>query len=197
MLCTVPSYWSSPVKGVASKPPKNPKKSSDEVEIKPEIFKMEKPSRKEMEGPKTIRVVLRALVVSGTELPFFTDVSGSAALKGIASASTQYQPMRVRIAMGNEDIVTQKAAYENGMCRWNELIESSEFEVPEDFTQIPDIFVYLVNNAGKAISFYRLKPYITNESGVDVLGFTNRVHRILLQEDKVLNALNDGEFPGR
>jgi hypothetical protein len=92
-------------------------------------------------------------------------------------------------------LATKLAKYENGMCRWNELIRSQSLILPEDPEQIPDIFIYLLNSSNsKPVCFTRVKPY-DPKTGY-FIGFVQPAKWHLLEEDKVVNALNDGDFPG-
>jgi hypothetical protein len=80
--------------------------------------------------------------------------------------------------------------------RWSEHLESAPLDFPEDVTQIPDIMVYLLNYANKPVCFCRMKPYETLADGRRLIGFDRKAEWYNMQEDKVINALNDDDFPG-
>ena len=147
--------------------------------------------------PKTCDYTLQALVIAGSELPRFASLS-----------SIGYsQKLRVKIVVGIDELCTDAAKYENGMCRWNAHLVSQVLKLPEDFNQIPDIFVYLVNEGDRPVCYTRMKPYTVEPKGdvdlegrpidkVTLKGFLEPTSWNLLEEDKVIDALDAGEFPG-
>ena len=147
--------------------------------------------------PQTSEYILQALVVAGTELPYFTSLSSI----GYA------QKLRVRVVMGIDELCTDYAKYEKGMCRWNQLLKSGILRFPTDMDQIPDIFVYLVTEADRPVCYTRMKPYTVfpkaslDSEGreidkIELKGFMESTKWTILEEDKALDALDAGDFPG-
>lgn len=163
----------------------------DTVEVKPFIQKISKNVRSPI--PPSQAYVLKALVVVGNMLPNFRDLS---ATKVLTSGIT-FQDLRVKVTIGAVELTTRPAKDEDGMCRWNELLRSDPIQFPQDYRQIPDIIIYLVNKANKPVCFRRIKPVAVNKDGdVEFLGFGRDAEWVILQEDKVINAIDDDEFPG-
>jgi len=147
--------------------------------------------------PQTAEYILQALVIAGTELPYFTSLSSI----GYA------QKLRVRIVIGIDELCTDAAKFEKGMCRWNQFLKSGILKYPVDIDQIPDIFVYLVNEADRPVCYTRMKPFTVYPKAsldsegraidkVELKGFMESTKWALLEEDKALDALDAGEFPG-
>lgn len=141
---------------------------------KHKILKSQEPASREYR--------LRALFLCGTDLPEFGTVTND--------------KLMVKISIGLYELSTTFVSNDGGSCRWNELKESDPLMLPIDHTQIPDLFIYLVKESDKkkCICFKRLKPVI-NKIG-DLIGFNEPTQWFLLQEDKSINALSDGIFPG-
>ena len=148
--------------------------------------------------PPTSDYVLQALVIAGTELPNFTSLSNI----GYA------QKLRVQVVIGIDQLCTDPAKYEKGMCRWNQYLKTpGVLKLPTDIKQIPDIFVYLVNEADRPVCFTRIKPYTVIPKGafdadgraidkIELKGFLEPTKWNMLEEDKALDALDAGDFPG-
>lgn len=176
------------------------KKKKSLLDVQPFQTKM-KPIKRATEPP-TRTYYLKALVISGNELPYFTAISMSAVAKGGAK-----EDLEVRITVGLTELKTARAKYEDGMCRWNQLITSQALELPLDPEQVPDIFIYLYAK-GKPVCFRRIKPYQKEtvktvddgktkiETNLYWLDFDKEAQWFLLEEDKVVDALNDDDFPG-
>ena len=164
----------------------------DTVEVKPFILKIPKNVR--TPAPPSQSYVLKAFVVVGNMLPNFKDLS---ATKLVTSGITN-QDLRVKVTIGAVELTTKPAKDEDGMCRWNELLRSEPIQFPRDINQIPDIIVYLVNNANKPVCFRRIKPGALNQETGDIefIGFNKKADWVILQEDKVINAIDDEDFPG-
>jgi hypothetical protein len=65
--------------------------------------------------------------------------------------------LSVRVSLGHFECTTAPATFENGMCRWNQIIETPDLiNFPEDLTQLPDIFVYLMKG-DKPVCFTLVK----------------------------------------
>lgn len=139
--------------------------------------------KKKKPDPPTTLYVLRALVVSGTELPEFSDP------KNILKK----QKLQIQVAIGQYELYTQRVECVKGVCEWAEHLHQ-EVEFPVDQTQIPDIGVYLCRGSGaelQPICFARYKAsQLLSEA------FTAPPKWIFLNEDKSIDALSSGEFPG-
>lgn len=157
---------------------KRPEKH-DKPEVKPFKRKVKALTRK-ME-PLTAEYVLQALVVCGTELPSFGTISN--------------QKLAVRVSIGVHEIATKMAAFQGGQCRWNDLMRTDKILFPQDLSQVPDIFIYLVREDNKPVCFTRIKPVTNLKEGV-MLGFDQPAKWHLLQEDKSIDALSADVFPG-
>jgi hypothetical protein len=133
--------------------------------------------------PVTATYVIRALVVSGTELPDFVDPRNP----------LKKQKLQVQVAIGSREMFTQSADYNKGVCEWAELLQE-EVEFPVDQTQIPDIGVYLCRGKGaelQPVCFARFKAkQLLSEQ------FSAPAQWIFLSEDKSIDALSSGQFPG-
>ncbi len=51
----------------------------------------------------------QALVVSGTELPGFVNITNP----------TKREPLKIKISIGSDEIITQRVEWRNGVCGWN------------------------------------------------------------------------------
>lgn len=156
-------------------------KKFDKDEIEP--FRRTIPRLGAQYEPKAQSYVLKALVVSGTELPKFIDPSNP----------LKKAKLQVMIACGKYEMFTQRVDNHNGVCEWGEFLQQ-EFDYPIDPAQIPDIGIYLCKgkeNTLQPICFARFKAKdLLNES------FGAPPQWIMLQEDKSIDALDKGEFPG-
>lgn len=157
-------------------------KKYDKDEIEPFRRSCRKLSAKQ--EPPTLTYILKAIVVSGTELPQFVDPTNP----------LKKQKLQVRISIGQYELFTQRVDVRGGVSEWNEFLQSEEMQLPADISQIPDIFVHLCKGKGKdlkAICFSRYKA-----ADIIKTGFRAAAEWILLGEDKSIDALVDGEFPG-
>ncbi len=84
--------------------------------------------------PEEEDYILKAMVISGTELPAFASMA--AMTTGNITKLGEQQRLKVKIVMGIEEICTAEAKYERGVCRWNELLESDTLRFPKDLTQV-------------------------------------------------------------
>ena len=137
--------------------------------------------------PKTETYVLKAGIVSGSELPKLS----STTLGG------GNRKMGVMITCGKYVIVTKRAANNNGCADWG-ISDEVSMELPrfEKYPdQFPDIFVYLFTgkNAIEMVPmcFTRIKAATLFEDG-----FEGDFKWYTLQEDKALDKLPDKMFPG-
>ena len=97
--------------------------------------------------------------------------------------------------------MTHAAKFEGGICHWNELLSQEDIALPADIHQLPDIFIYLVNNAGQAVCFTRINlVQKTVDKATKKETFTLRKFKFAkwysLEEDMVLNAVPDDCVPG-
>lgn len=130
--------------------------------------------------PPTRQCVLKAIIASGTELPTFTTTS----------------KLQVRVSCGANEALSKYVTNNKGLCEWCELVSTEEFDCPVDLTQCPDIIVHLCKggegHAMQPICFARIKATeLFNQQ------FSEPATWIALKEDKSINALSDGVFPGQ
>lgn len=137
--------------------------------------------------PKEKKYTFSALVISGMELPKFYQYS----LSGVASHKAQ--SLRLKVCIGNNSLCTKPAKHEEGLCRWNELLESTVI-LPADVQQLPDIFIYLLREDDHAVCFTRLKSYDLETK--KVFGFNVPMKWYNLKEDKSIDDLAEDDFPG-
>ncbi|CAM9992524.1 unnamed protein product [Ectocarpus sp. 6 AP-2014] len=139
------------------------------------------PKRKE---PSTTRVAMRCYVATGADLP----CQASVIRMGLNFR------MSVRISIGSEVLETRAVENASGVCEWGELLESKEPVVlPSDPDQMPDAIVHLQRGEDKVpICFFRIPAKELLEKGME--GISPRW--LLLGEDKVLDCLPPGQYPG-
>ncbi len=139
-------------------------------------------------SPPMRRLVLRALVVSGSELPRFKrDVRVNT---GIISGD-----LGIEVCCGQYSVHTSRQKNFRGVCQWAAL-EEVQIQIPADKAFVPDTFVYLYRGditKGKhtRVAYARLKTAALEEQGFNVEPWWQP-----LQEDKAINALSDDENPG-
>jgi hypothetical protein len=147
---------------------------------------------------------LRMMLVAGTEIPFAGE------------------NISVMVSVGKYELHSAPVGNHNGYCEWNHLYDSNDkkgggkIELPDDITQVPDIFVYLINNRTKSpFSFRRFsadellngntKPGQKrvsdmdgqDDDGQDLIGnFGDTTQWITMREDEGQDQLDDGTFPG-
>ena len=164
-----------------SRPPKKDAELGDK--IIPFSRKVKAPP---MMGPESIKpkskfYSLKALLIAGSELPIFHNVTLSV------------KNMQVRISIGQYDSVSNPRPNKNGLVEWNELMHYDGIELPEDVDMIPDIFIYLIIEGMVApVCFTRVSP-------ADLLKekFRTPAKWFLFHEDRVLHALNEDDFAGQ
>lgn len=138
--------------------------------------------------PKEVPMTLRALVISGTELPRFK--KNVAAGLGIGSA----RKLGVCLRFGKYEVHTERSPNVHGQAMWRQLLETVVM-VPTDIRQVPDLFIYLYRGEFEDnpdfVSFKRIP-------GVKAIaqGFDKEAYWQDLAEDKAINALTDEETPG-
>ncbi|KAJ8599899.1 hypothetical protein CTAYLR_002819 [Chrysophaeum taylorii] len=133
--------------------------------------------------PPTETRVLQCIAIAGSELPRFR----STALKNIGGTSK----MQLAVSWGRHNTLSGSKANNNGATEWFELLSGIEEEYPSDSTQCPDVFIYLSKEGTNPCSFKRLKvcEKIPNFADAKPTWF-------VLTEDRGLNQLSHGEFPG-
>jgi hypothetical protein len=134
--------------------------------------------------PLTATYVLKALVVSGSELPSFIDPKNP----------LKKQKLRIMVSVGKYDLLTEKRDVVNGVSEWNELLCSEDMKLPVDQKQLPDICVYITKGDGNSRQPICFQRFTAKELMADK--FLKPPRWIFMKEDKVLDALMDGEFPG-
>eukprot|EP00752_Nemacystus_decipiens_P012046 g10680.t1 len=139
------------------------------------------PKKKE---PSTTRYAMRCYVATGADVP----VQPSVIRMGLNFR------MSVRISIGAAVLETRAVENLNGVCEWGELLESKDpIVLPSDPAQMPDAIVHLQRGEDKVpICFLRIPAKELVEQGMD--GIAPRW--LLLGEDKVLDCLPEGQYPG-
>ncbi|GMI00136.1 hypothetical protein TrVE_jg577 [Triparma verrucosa] len=149
-------------------------------EITPFRLKL-KQGIKQSQQPAQETYKFRAMIISGTEIPIFK--------RGLHT-----RKMQIKIQCGRNEIYSKRVENKNGVCEWNEMIESEAFIYPKDIDQCPDIVVSIckgkdVDTIPIAYRRYKFRDIVESNFAADA-GW------ILFEEDKALNMLEDGQFPG-
>lgn len=159
----------------------------DTDEIKP--FRVKIPRLAPSRMPAMMEYCLKALVVSGSELPACTPIS-------VTAIGGRKQDLRIKVTIGHIELCTKAGTFNNGVVNWQEKLMSDAIKLPANIEEIPDIIVYLLKEDNDPICFTRIKPYEVFGKTKKLIGFDRPPKWELLQEDKVLDHLDDGEFPG-
>ena len=138
--------------------------------------------------PPMRRLVLRALVVAGSEIPRFRKHIG-------VSTGLMSSDVGIEIAMGQYSIFSRRCKNFKGVVHWGSL-EQIQVQVPVEAAYMPDTFVYLFrgdHTKGKhvRVSYARFKTAALIEYGFQAEPWWQP-----LREDAALNALADDENPG-
>ncbi|CAK4632712.1 unnamed protein product [Aphanomyces euteiches] len=136
--------------------------------------------------PPTSIFKFRAFLGTGTEIPQFKSAN-----------PLKNSRMQVIISCGLFEEVFERRANNKGLVVWNQVIESGPISCPVpvdgDYSQIPDVFVYLCKgeNPRKQIAFkrYTAKELIEKKMAINPEWIT-------LKEDPCVDALEDESFPG-
>ncbi|CAN0111503.1 unnamed protein product [Ascophyllum nodosum] len=135
--------------------------------------------------PSSTPYTLRAFVGAGTEIPRFKDVANFGNAK----------KMWLRFSIGRYEVSTTPVDNKNGVCVWYQSLQlKNSFNLPLDPDQVPDLIVYLMVGTGASAqpcSFRRFR-------GKDLIDqvFGGKPEWFRLGEDKVLDLLEEYEFPG-
>ncbi len=146
---------------------------------------------------RTKKYMLRAFVISGSELP---------PVETYSSIFKKEMKLAVEITCGPHSIVTKPGNIKKG--KGSDLgsvtdfahtnILEKIFEMPEDIDQVPHIFIYLVKTDAKYENMTRIcYAKFTAREIFDVgFGERNTIRWVHLIEDKGHNALSSGQYPG-
>ncbi|RLN20509.1 hypothetical protein BBJ28_00005436 [Nothophytophthora sp. Chile5] len=129
---------------------------------------------------------MRAHFVWGSEIPSFLS----------SKRPGQKSKMQLVMSCGLNEIGSTRSKNVNGVVEWNSMEESEKMLLPEDLSQVPDIFLYLCKGDGdtrKAVCFRR---FTAKELMEDHGGFKSSVEWISLKEDQAIDALESETFPG-
>ena len=134
---------------------------------------------------------LKAILVRGSDLPSYAQV------KGLKAGDSAPQKLQVVVSVGKYEIISKQANCAGRSCVWGELLESGDISLPEDLSQVPDIFVYLmtaVNETGAnrlPICFKRIpvKDLVDKK-------FSSPCEWIMLQKDMDVSGISLTERPG-
>lgn len=136
--------------------------------------------------PKTRLYRMRAHFVCGSEIPSFLSPKNFG----------QNSKMQLVMTCGLKELKSSRGKNLKGVVEWNDMDESDRMLLPEDLSQVPDIFLYLCKGEGdnrKPVCYRRFpaKELIGKHGG-----FSNDVQWISMKEDSSIDALADDEFPG-
>jgi hypothetical protein len=157
------------------------------------------PPLSKLQMPLTDTYTLKAWFLLGSELPIFTS----------STRLGQYSKLQLIVSCGLHEICSSRGQiyhhfhhHKNGgggsTIEWNDFVQSDPIVFPQDPKEIPDIFLYLCKGNGKkrqAICYKRFKAnnLFKVSNSVPVVP---EVAWVTLQEDPVLKALKQNEFPG-
>ena len=102
--------------------------------------------------------------------------------------------MQVTVSWGRHSMSSDPKPNNNGATEWFQLLSRTglEEDYPSDASQAPDVFIYLTSSSSSnPCSFYRFTA-----KELLAKGFSAGPQWITLSEDKGLDLLNDGDFPG-
>ncbi|KAK1942894.1 Dysferlin [Phytophthora citrophthora] len=139
---------------------------------------------------------LRAHFVWGSQVPSFLS----------SKRPGQKAKMQLVMSCGLYEIASTRTRNVNGTVEWNNMVESDKMLLPEDLSQVPDIFLYLCRGEGdtrKAVCFRRYtakelfegRPSRDGDNGING-GFDNDLDWVSMKEDQALDSLEDETFPG-
>ncbi|KAF4323979.1 hypothetical protein BBO99_00002154 [Phytophthora kernoviae] len=129
---------------------------------------------------------MRAHFVWGSQIPSFLS----------SKRPGQKSKMQLVMSCGLNEIASSRNRNVNGVVEWNNMEESEKMLLPEDLSQVPDIFLYLCRGEGdtrKAVCFRRFTAKELLEDGG---GFNSSLEWISMKEDQAIDALEDDTFPG-
>ncbi|KAG7389144.1 hypothetical protein PHYBOEH_007572 [Phytophthora boehmeriae] len=129
---------------------------------------------------------MRAHFVWGSQIPSFLS----------SKRPGQKSKMQLVMSCGLNEIASSRNRNVNGVVEWNNMEESEKMLLPEDLSQVPDIFLYLCRGEGdtrKAVCFRRFTAKALLEDGG---GFNSSLEWISMKEDQAIDALEDDTFPG-
>ena len=156
------------------------KKDGSPREVAP--FRLKLPQGlKQSQQPRQKTYKIRMMTFSGTEIPQIKN-------------AFHIRKMQIKLQCGRNEIYSSRVENNNGVCEWNHLMESEDFIYPEDPEQCPEIVVSICKGKDTEIIPIAYKRFKFK----DVLqeNFQGDTSWITFEEDKALNALNDGQFPG-
>ena len=155
------------VKIADKRPAKYDEKFKDQVKS---FRRFKKPPPANLE-PSTKNYLLKALVVSGSEMP------------EIISLTLGKKRLQIRISMGTFDMMTDSQDIKDGVVKWNQPLEYPDALLPDAPSMLPDIFIYLMLEGNSApICFYRVDPKELLKQK-----FTSPAKWYIFKEDKVIN----------
>lgn len=140
--------------------------------------------------PLVKKYKLKAILVRGSDMPsYFT-------LKGEGGAN-DFQKLQVKISVGKHEIVSKQVNCVGRNCQWGELMESEDILLPEDISQVPDVFVYLVT-AFTEFSSHRDPICYKRFSVADIIkkNFKAPCEWVMLNKDRAVSGISDSERPG-
>ena len=156
--------------------------------------------------PAVTGYTLRGNIFTGTEIPTGGSTLAKVITKVQEKVRRSFHKMSIRLCMGPLCLQTNRSPCVHGEVTWIQPLEESII-FPEDFFQLPDVFVYL--NRGKVaednlndednICFARFRAIdlLRDESNRDIsfvaMAQPKWFHFV---EDETVDNLTDHEFPG-
>lgn len=136
--------------------------------------------------PRTRIYKMRAHFVLGCEIPKFRSPKNLG----------QNSKMQLVMTCGLNEIKSTRGKNLQGVVEWNDFDESEKMLLPEDLSQIPDIFLYLCRGEGDNRKPICYRRFTAKELIGDHGGFGKDVGWISMKEDPSIDALEDEVFPG-
>ena len=133
--------------------------------------------------PALKKYSLKAIVVTGSELPYRFETS-----------KLRPKKYAVRISIGINEKITEFIEPKGGIIDWHQTLHMNDLDFPVDTGNLPDVFIYLIpENQIQHICYQR----VSVQELLSVNSFKSQARWISLKEDKVINGLKDGEYPGQ
>ena len=134
--------------------------------------------------PALKKYTLKAIVVTGSELP-----------ERYETSKLRNKKYAIRISVGIHEKMTDFGEPKRGgVIDWHQTLHLNDLDLPVDTGSLPDVFIYLVPEGQIHHICYQR---VSVEELLKVNSFKSKARWFSLREDKVINSLNDGEYPGQ
>lgn len=132
--------------------------------------------------PKTSRYVLKALIYAGQSFP-----------QGAFLKSKRFS---VELRLMHRRLLTPVARLEDNYLLWSEPVLLKEvFDLPDDPSMMPDLFMYILNKEQEPLCFKRF-PLVNFLSRPESEQFSARPDWVIPKIDKTISATPHDIFPG-